>query len=176
MHHTETTHINTTFVFVFFNRREFTSKQQEEDWAKRLLATKENQRQLCKILYHLLLLSFWCCLYIFQYIPLHCIVSSLCLPRSSLGVITLPFRMISPQACLASTTGLPSPWNYLFANDQEGNSTWLPLSLIVKPAVPATILPSPDAPSQASSRIVTGTDIIPLWKSWGSSALIWENQ
>ena len=60
MHHTETTHINTTFVFFFFNRREFTSKQQEEDWAKRLLATKENQRQLCKILYHLLLLSFWC--------------------------------------------------------------------------------------------------------------------
>ena len=48
------------FCIFFFKRREFTSKQQEEDWAKRLLATKENQRQLCKILYHLLLLSFWC--------------------------------------------------------------------------------------------------------------------
>ena len=59
---------------------------------------------------------------------------------------------------------------------QEGDNTWLPLSLIVKPAVPATILPSSEAPSLASSRIVTGTDIIPLWKFWGFSALIWENQ
>ena len=29
---------------------------------------------------------------------------------SNLGVITLPLGMISPQACLASTTGRPSPW------------------------------------------------------------------
>ena len=29
---------------------------------------------------------------------------------SNLGVITLPLGMIRPQACLASTNGLPSPW------------------------------------------------------------------
>ena len=66
--------------------------------------------------------------------------------------------------------------NFLFVNAQEGDTTWLPFSLIVKPAVPATILPLSEAPSRASSRIVTGTDIIPLWKFWGFSALIWENQ
>ena len=107
---------------------------------------------------------------------LGCISSCFYSFPSNLGVITLPLGKISPQACLASTTGLPSPLrNYLsiiFANNQQGHLTWLPLSLTVKPAVPATILPSSDAPS---SRIVTGTDIIPLWKFWGFSALIREN-
>ena len=41
---------------------------------------------------------------------------------SNLGVITLPLGKISPQACLASTTGLPSPLrNYVFANNQQGH-------------------------------------------------------
>ena len=63
----------------------------------------------------------------------------------------------------------------LSTNNQDDHDTWLPLSLTMKPAVPATILPSSDAPSWLSSRIVTGTDIIPLWKFWGFSALIREN-
>ena len=105
-----------------------------------------------------------------------CVTSCIYSLPSNLGVITLPLGKISPQACLASTTGLPSPLrNYVFVNNQQGHPTWVPLSLTVKPAVPATILPSSDAPSRLSSRIVTGTDIIPLWKFWGFSALIREN-
>ena len=47
-------------------------------------------------------------LYIFY--PQYIVLSHHYAFPSNLGVITLPLGMISPQACLASTTGRPSPW------------------------------------------------------------------
>ena len=135
---------------------------------KRLFVTKENQIQSCKK--YCISFSFRCytCF-------IHNVFSSLCLPKQSWCYHTSLGHDQPP-----SLPGLHD-WSSVTLKTrgeiislQEGDNTWLPLSLIVKPAVPATILPWSEAPSRASSRIVTGTDIIPLWKFWGSSALIWE--